>query len=236
MKILACKCALFAFLSAALLGAAGCSSQKPAEPATSPSASEQTPAQTTDSSSAPQQKPAETTGAPNAQRTTFAFQPGVAGGVLRDTFTASATVTAIDAPTRQVTFRNSNGADATITAGPEVRNFDQLKVGDIVTVTIAEQILIYVQNSAGPPTVTHAAALAAAPLGAKPGVLIGRGFELTATIKAIDAVNRTADLLFADGSIRTFSVRPDVDLTQYKAGQTVVIQVTQTLGIIAAAP
>ena len=49
--------------------------------------------------------------------------------------TASATVTAIDMNTRQVTMRGAGGNTFTVVAGPEVRNLSQVRVGDTVTST-----------------------------------------------------------------------------------------------------
>ena len=218
MKVLTRGHASMVLLFVTLLSAVSCSAQKPADHATQPSA------------------PPTTSDASALGATIVTVKPGEAGGVIQETFTASAAVTAIDAPTRQVTLKASDGHQATFIAGPEVRNFDQLKVGDTITATVSQKLVVFVQSNGGPPTATHAAALASAPLGAKPGVLAGRGFELTATIKAIDSANRTADLQFVDGSIKTVPIRPDVDLTQYKVSDTVVIQVTQTLSILAETP
>jgi hypothetical protein len=209
------------FLSATLLSETACSSSKPAEPAAiAPNDSSATPA-------------ADVSGPQGSGSLTVT--PGEAGGVLDETFTASATITAIDAPTRQVTLKGPQGNEVQLTAGPDVRNFDQLKVGDVVTATVAQRVVVFVQTGGTPPTVVHAAAIATAPQGAKPGVIVGRAFEITATVKAIDSVNRTADLQFADGSVKTVPIRPDVDLTQYNVGDTVVIRVTQALSLIAAA-
>ena len=44
-------------------------------------------------------------------------------------------ITGIDKATREVTIRGGSGNELTITAGPQVKNFKQIKVGDLVTLS-----------------------------------------------------------------------------------------------------
>lgn len=53
---------------------------------------------------------------------------------------ARATVTAIDPSTRTVTLETEGGDTVDVAAGPGVKNFDQIKVGDIVKATYTESI------------------------------------------------------------------------------------------------
>ena len=48
--------------------------------------------------------------------------------------TASAIVTAIDKASRTVTLRKADGQSFTVVADDEVRNFDQIRVGDEVVI------------------------------------------------------------------------------------------------------
>ena len=54
------------------------------------------------------------------------------GRAASRTVKLTATITAIDKATRDVTLKGPQGNDVTVTASPEVKNFDQLKVGDQV--------------------------------------------------------------------------------------------------------
>ena len=57
------------------------------------------------------------------------------GGTQETLTSASATVEAIDQSTRQVRLRdNADGSSFVVTAGPEVRNLDQVAAGDQVNV------------------------------------------------------------------------------------------------------
>jgi hypothetical protein len=53
---------------------------------------------------------------------------------------ARATVTAIDPSTRTVTLKTEAGDTVDVAAGSEVKNFDQIKVGDVVRATYTESI------------------------------------------------------------------------------------------------
>jgi hypothetical protein len=75
------------------------------------------------------------------------------------------------------------------------------------------------------------AAVALAPLGEKPGVLMANTVEVTAKVEALDLEHRKATLRFPDGTSQTFSVRKDVDMTKGKIGDEVVIRTTEAMAI-----
>ena len=89
------------------------------------------------------------------------------GAATVDTFTARAKISAIDAPRRKLTLTSRDGTEATVKAGPEVRNFDQLQVGDRVKVTIGEEVAVAFRKGGGAPGPDRSVALIAAPKGAK---------------------------------------------------------------------
>jgi Cu/Ag efflux protein CusF len=160
-----------------------------------------------------------------------------AGGTAEQTYTESATVTAIDPATRRITLHTADGQDASFTAGPEVRNFDQIHVGDRVTAKVTEKLTVFVRGSNGqPPSVTHAAELATAPKGAKPGLMTSQSYEVVAIVTAIDSVTRMATLQFSDASTRGIRVRDDVDLSRYKVGDSVVIRIADSVSVVVETP
>ena len=93
-----------------------------------------------------------------------------AGPAVAISTRATATVTTVDRATRAVTLRRADGSEVTIIAGEEVRNFNQIKVGDIVETEIIEALAIVLE-----PAVTQVRERREelsgrrAPLGAKPG-------------------------------------------------------------------
>jgi hypothetical protein len=163
--------------------------------------------------------------------TTAAYQEGVPGGVVVNTFKTTATVTGIDTANRKVTLVSPDGKKTVYTAGPEVINFDQIRVGDQLKVTVAEQLVVFLAEKGAPPPTGTADLVALAPKGAKPGGLMVSTTQITAKVKAIDLKNHKATLEFPDGKSQTFPVRKDVDLTQRKVGEEVVIRTTDALAI-----
>jgi hypothetical protein len=172
------------------------------------------------------------------------IEPGVAGGVIDETATAAVKVKSINHSNRRVTLVDNAGDEGTFTADPEIRNLDQLHPGDKLTATLKQRIVVYVRSApangdsaaAAKASDTYAAALARAPRGAKPGGVFAESYEVVALVTAIDSTARTADLKCADGWTHTVQVRPDVDMSRYKVGDSVVIRVTASLAVLAAQP
>jgi hypothetical protein len=160
-----------------------------------------------------------------------------AGGAAEQTYIESATVSAIDAASRRITLQTADGQEASFVAGPEVRNFDQIHVGDHVTAKVTEKLTVFVRGSDGqPPSVTHAQQLATAPKGAKPGLMASESYEVVAMVTSIDSLTRNATLQFSDGSTRSIRVRDDVDLSRYKVGDSVVIRITDSVSVAVEKP
>ena len=163
--------------------------------------------------------------------TTAAYVEGIPGGVLTNVIEVSARVAAIDQAKRTANLLGPDGTTFTVKAGPEVINFDQIGEGDLVNLTVIEQIAIYVQDANAPATDQAAALVARAPKGAVPGGMIAEAVQTFATVSAIDMENRLATLRFENGSEGSFVVREDIDLAEHQVGETVVFEVTEILAI-----
>jgi hypothetical protein len=174
---------------------------------------------------------------PEGQRTTVvAADKGVPGGVIVDTYQATATVTGIDAANRKVTLVTPEGRKETFKAGPEVVNFDQIRVGDQVKATVAQQLVVYMAKDNPPAGEGEAALVALAPKGAKPGGLMANTVQVIAKVKAINLKDHKATLQFPDGSTKTVEVRKDVDLSQRQVGEEVVIRCTEAVALTVEKP
>lgn len=111
--------------------------------------------------------------------------PGVAGAA--QTARISATITAIDPATRNVTLKGPQGREVVVTAGPEVKNFAQMKVGDKVDVEYVEALTLELKKGGGQAVAkTEAAGAAAAKPGAAPGAIVGRQVKVVADVVAVD--------------------------------------------------
>jgi len=159
------------------------------------------------------------------------YEEGVPGGVVVQTHKTTATVTGIDASNRKVTLVSPDGKKTTVKCGPEVINFDQIRIGDQLKVTVAEQLVIYMAKDRPPASDGEAALVALAPKGAKPGAFMANTVQVVAKVTAIDLKHQKATLQFPDGTSKTVAVRKDVDLTQRQVGEEVVIRCTEALAI-----
>ena len=175
--------------------------------------------------------------APQGQQATLvAAQQGVPGGLVVQTHKVSATVTAIDLPNRKVTLVTPDGKMETCKVGPEVVNLDQVRIGDQVKVTVTQELAVYLRKAGAPAKDGEAAAIVLAPVGAKPGGVMANTIEVTATVKSVDLKHHKATLLFPDGKSKTYSVRPDVDLSDAQVGEKVVIRSTETIAVLVEKP
>lgn len=163
--------------------------------------------------------------------TLVAAQKGVPGGILVETYRTTATVTAVDAETRKVMLVSPDGKKTEFKAGPEVVNFSQIHVGDQVKAMVTEQLVVFMATDAPPQGQGAVTMVALAPVGAKPGGFMTDTVQVKAKVIEIDLKKHKAVLEFPDGSKKTVAVRKDVDLTQRKVGEEVVIRCTEALAI-----
>jgi hypothetical protein len=108
----------------------------------------------------------------------------------------TATITAIDKATRDVTLKGPQGNEMTVTAGPKVRNFDKLKVGDQVTAKYVEALTLQLVKGGGKKAsrteeITGARAKEGA---AQPGGVVGRQVTIVADVIALDPAKQTVTL------------------------------------------
>jgi ribosomal protein L6P/L9E len=116
--------------------------------------------------------------------------PGMAGAAR--TLDLTAKITAVDAKTREVTLKGPQGSEVTVVAGPEVKNFAQLKVGDDVDVQYVQSLVVELKKGGGMPVArTEKTGGAAAKEGAKPGAIVGREVTVVGDVVNVDAATKT---------------------------------------------
>jgi hypothetical protein len=114
---------------------------------------------------------------------------------MADAVRVSATVQAIDKDKRLLTLKGPKGNTFVVHAGPEVKNFDQVKVGDEVVVRYVEALTLELKKGSGGvrERVERESALAAQP-GERPGAAVGRQVTVVADVIAKDAKRQTLRL------------------------------------------
>lgn len=106
-----------------------------------------------------------------------------------------ASVTAIDKATRAVTLKGPQGNEQRLVAGPEVRNFDQIKVGDDLVVTYSEALTLELKKGGGAVRQrTDSDDAARAKAGEKPGAIAARTVTVVADVVAVNPRTQTVTL------------------------------------------
>jgi hypothetical protein len=152
------------------------------------------------------------------------------GGAVVDVIALQATVDAVDLQKRTVTLTLPDGKKKTITAGPEVRNFDQLKKGDKLKVKLIEAVALFVRKASDPPDAAEAAEVSVAPKGEKPGLMAVKTEEISGNVQGIDYKKRTVTLKGPEGNLATLKVGKEAKrFNEVKKGDQVVLRVTEAL-------
>jgi hypothetical protein len=130
-----------------------------------------------------------------AQTSTVTTASAPGKGAIAETITVQATITAIDKKTRDVTLKGPQGNLVTVTAGPEVKNFDQMKVGDNVNVEYAEALTLELKKGGGliVQRTEQSGGVRAKP-GEKPGGAVGRQVKIVADVIDLDPAKQTIKL------------------------------------------
>ncbi|MDH4114880.1 MAG: hypothetical protein OEU89_05365 [Burkholderiaceae bacterium] len=115
-----------------------------------------------------------------------------------------ATVAAIDKASRQVTLKGQEGDSMVLTAGPEVKNFDQIKVGDSVVARYIQSLTLELKKgAAGVRERVESGGVAAAKPGERPAGAAAREVKVTGDVIAVDAKKQTVKV---KGPKRTFDL------------------------------
>jgi Cu/Ag efflux protein CusF len=94
-----------------------------------------------------------------------------------------------------VTLKNDKGEEMTVTAGPEVKNFNQMKVGDVVSVEYLRALALELKKGGGLIVQrTEQAGGAAAKPGEKPAGAVGRQVKVVADVIGLDPATQTVTL------------------------------------------
>lgn len=150
--------------------------------------------------------------------------------------TTRATVESVDLNARSLELRREDGEVVTIDAGDEVRNLDQVKVGDIIEVDYYELMLTTLEPSpTGVRERIESIDREGAELGEKPAGAITRTIEIVATVTALDRKERLATLRGPENTI-TVLVDEDVDLGPVAVGDDVRAVYKESIAIRVRSP
>jgi hypothetical protein len=167
----------------------------------------------------------------SAQTGSMAVGTAPGKAAVANTINATATITAIDAASRDVTLKGPQGNEVVVTASPDVKNFDKLKVGDQVDVQYVEALTLELKKGGGAKVErTEKSGMAMAKPGEQPGRAVGRQVTVVADVVAVDPATQSVTL---KGPQRTVTVKV-ADPEQFKLiakGDQVQATYTQALAM-----
>jgi Cu/Ag efflux protein CusF len=143
--------------------------------------------------------------------------------------TATATIQAIDITSRMLTLRLENGQEDTFSVGPEVRRFNELKVGDTIKVTYYESLVFQVRKpgeKVDPASVDVALNRAK---GALPAGTLSVQDKMTVTVKAIDPAVPSVTVTTQDGRTVVRRIENKKNIEGLKVGDQIDITYTRAL-------
>jgi len=149
-----------------------------------------------------------------------------------EAITAGATITAVDQAKRTFTVTGKGGKSHDFTAGPDMQNFGQMKVGDRVEASYVEELSISVNKSGMKPKLEEKTSVARAEKGGRPGMILTNSKEVVGIVTAIDHKARSFTVQGPRGNDFSATAKPDVKGFENVAkGDNVVINYKQTLTI-----
>jgi hypothetical protein len=169
-------------------------------------------------------------------------QPGAAGGtvvasepgraVMAREAKLSAQVVGLDKATRTVTLKGPKGNVVDIVAGDEVKNFDQIKLGDFVVARYMQALSLELRKTkAGVRETTEREMAARAQPGERPAGVVGRQVTALADVIDVNPKNKTITLKGPKGNVVTLDVHNQDHFKVVKKGDQVEVVYTEALAL-----
>ena len=142
-------------------------------------------------------------------------------------------VKSIDKQNRSVVVVGPKGKEVALTLGPEARNFDQIKVGDLVTLTYVQALALDLRKSVnggklGQPIIAEQS-MRADP-GSKPAGAMERTVSLTANVMKVDQKNQMVTLKGPNRTVE-LQVKDLAMLKKIKVGDQVDATFTEAIAL-----
>ncbi len=148
-----------------------------------------------------------------------------------DVVEMTAKIVAIDHDARLITLEDEDGEVETVLAGPEVKRFDELKVGDKVTFRYYESLVTSIRKpgdaapvASGDPTLVRGT-------GPKPSATMSQQLTATVTITELDPKVGSVTVKTEEGKTMSFQVDDKKNLKGVKVGDRVDITYTAAVMI-----
>ena len=151
---------------------------------------------------------------------------------LKQTTQITARVVGIDRADRVVTLKGPNGGTVDVVCGDDVRNFDQIKLGDQVSARYVDTLYLELKKTkAGVRESVETEVGARAKLGERPAGATVREVVILADVVAVDPVKKTISLKGPKGNVVTLPVQNPDQFKVVKQGDQVEATYTQAFAV-----
>jgi hypothetical protein len=144
----------------------------------------------------------------------------------------SAQVVAIEKKTRTISLKGPKGKVVDIVAGDDVKNFDQIKVGDFLMVRYVQSLALELQKAkSGMSGISATDTVVKADPGQRPAVAGAREVSAIAKVSAIDQKAKTISLTGPRGNVVTLDVQNPDQFKVVKMGDEVLVTYTEAVAV-----
>ena len=163
---------------------------------------------------------------------------GFGGEIVTDAVSTTATVVSLDRVKRLVVLKRADGSTVTYKAAPNAFGFNEIKAGDVVKVSVAEEFAVFLGKNSVPPSAgADTAKLRVRLPGGTQAVATEVGvLNFTAKITAISVWNESVTLQLPDGATKTIRVSDAVNLADVSVGDNVSVQSTEAAVLLLEKP
>ena len=155
-------------------------------------------------------------------------------GSTEELIVATATVEAVDRETRTVQLRDeADGEVFVVTAGEQVRNFDQIEAGDRVEIDYYESIALDMAAPEDTGEPMTAVVTGRAPEGSLPAGIAATTTSLVVRLNSYDSNSALATFTTPDGIIRRAQVPPELRnfVSQRSRGDRILVTLTEAVAV-----
>jgi hypothetical protein len=157
--------------------------------------------------------------------------------VVADSVSAKATIVKVNKKTRELTLRDEQGHEETVVASKDVRNFDQIKKGDVLEVEYHRAAATALEKVGDTTEAGESTDVKRAKAGEKPGMMAVHTSTIVATVLDVDPSNRLVTLKGPKGGIVTVEVPADMtSFDSLKKGDKVSAEYAEAVAISVKTP
>ncbi len=150
---------------------------------------------------------------------------------MTGTVKTTSTVVGIEPGTRTVWLKDAKGKVVQLVVGDEARNFDQLKIGDVVNAEYSEAMTVTLKKGGATVGANETQSMERAPMGAKPGGTASREVTVMAVVTAVNHQTGAVTLKGPQGNSLDLMVQDPEQLKLVKKGDHIQVVYTEAIAV-----